>query len=459
MLKAHPMAKPIPEAPGAHWLWGHLAERRKDPLGLFRRVSAVGDVAAIRIAWRHAYSANHPDAIKHILVDNAQNYSKGRATTFLRPVLGDGLLTAEGSHWMKNRRLMQPAFHRDRVAGLVGLMVRSTEELLSRWEERLRTQPDQPFDVLPDMMTLTMSVVARALFTTDISGEAKEVREALSFVLQQTNRRILNFIPLLMKVPNRANRDFARAVAVMDRVIQRIIQERRQSGAQHQDLLGLLMAARDADTGEGMTDRELRDEAMTLFLAGHETTAVALCWMWWLLAQHPDVASGLRAELNLALKGRAPTPDEVQHLDALRRTWDETLRLYPPAWLLIRQSYAADEVCGYALGGGEAVVVCTYALHRSPKYWPDPERFDPGRFLPQAGVDRPKLAYIPFGAGQRMCIGNTFATVEAQVIAAMVLQRFRFELPEGSRVEPEPLVTLRPRGGMTLRVAPCVGGR
>jgi cytochrome P450 len=441
----------IPELPG-HWLWGHLDARRNDPLNLFTRLSRLGEVSAGRILWMRGLLLNHPDAVKHVLVDNPQNYCKGRVLQFVTPLLGNGLFTAEGELWMRNRRLAQPAFHRERIARLVAMMVTSTQELLDRWERRLRQAPGEPFDVLPEMMSLTMSVVARALFTADVSQDAEEVGKALTFAIHETNRRILTFNPLVTKIPSRHNRQFDAAMRTIDSVILRIISERRNSGASGDDLLGMLMDARDADTGEGMSDRQLRDEAMTLFLAGHETTAVALSWMWYLLSRHPDVEGRLRAELAATLGGRSPTAADVPSLDYTRRVWDETLRLYPPVWIFGRESLGPDTLRGFPIPAKAVLLISPYTLHRAEAYWPEPERFEPDRFLPEPVAARPKHAYLPFGAGQRLCIGNIFATIEAQVIAAMVLQRFRLSRPNAAGVEPDPLVTLRPKGGMPLRV-------
>jgi cytochrome P450 len=442
----------IPVLGGGHWLWGHLEARRKDPLTLFTRLSALGDVAQGRILWMHGYMASGPDAVKHVLVDNAHNYIKGRPSLFLKPLLGEGLFTAEGNLWKRNRRLAQPAFHRERIERLVSLMVQTTSELLGRWEMRLQRSAGEAFDILPDMMSLTMSVVARALFTADVSQDAVDVRHALTYAIEETNRRILTFNPWVMRIPSKENREFDRQMAVLDRVILKIIDERRRSGEKREDLLALLMDARDAETGEGMSDRQLRDEVMTLFLAGHETTAVALSWTWYLLAKHPEVEHRVRAEVEVALAGRAPTAADIHRLELTRRVFEETLRLYPPVWIDGREALGPDVICGFPLPAQAMVLFCPYAMHRNPRYWESPETFDPDRFLPERSAARPKHAYIPFGAGQRMCIGNVFATVEAQVITAMVVQRLRLSVPAGASVEPDPLVTLRPKGGMILRM-------
>lgn len=436
----------IPHLEG-HWFYGSLQERRTAPLELFRRIADLGPVSSFRVLWQMAYAVNHPDAVKHVLVDQAQRYWKGKQMQFLTPLLGQGLFTAEGEVWRRNRRLAQPAFHRERLARLSGVMVDATAAMLDRWERR---PPGEPLDLMPEMMGLTMSVVAGALFSSDVSGESREVGEALTHALEETNRRILAFNPLVLWLPSQRKRAFDQAVATLDRVIFRIIEDRRTGKTQANDLLATLMEAKDAETGESMDDRQLRDEVMTLFLAGHETTAVALSWMFFLLTQHAEVERRVRAELDQVLGGRAPTAAELPRLAYTQRVFEETLRLYPPVWITVRESYRADEVMGFRLPKRALVVISPYTLHHDPKLWPDPERFDPERFLPERSAGRPKLAYLPFGAGQRMCIGNHFALMEAQVIAAMVLQRFRLELAPDQRVEPDAQVTLRPRNGVKV---------
>ncbi|MDQ3262983.1 MAG: cytochrome P450 [Myxococcota bacterium] len=447
MSSLQPTLRPAPLLPG-HWIKGSIEERRQNPLAMMQRLAELGDVAQFRAYWVYVFQLSHPDALKHVLVDKAANYRKGVSFDALRPLLGNGLLTAEGELWMRNRRLAQPAFHRERLAKLVDMMVDATDRVLTRWDPAAAT--GAALDVAPDMMGLTMSVVARALFSADVTGDAAEVGAALTCALEETNRRLLSFNPIERFLPTQRNRDFARAMESMNAVVNRIIGERRAGQGPADDLLGMLMAAKDQDTGESMSDAQLRDEAMTLFLAGHETTAVALCWMWYLLSKHPEIQRRVRAEVAEVLGNRVPTSADLPRLKYLSRCWDETLRLYPPVWVTGRETLAEDEIMGFRVPARTVVSIPIYTLHHNPRFWDQPEVFDPDRFTPERSQGRPRHAYLPFGGGQRLCIGNNFAIMEAQVIAARVLQRFELAVPEGYTAHPEPLVTLRPQGGMPL---------
>jgi cytochrome P450 len=447
----------VQEAPflKGHWLKGVIDERKADPYGLFSRMSTMGDVVGARVLHVRAFLLNHPDAIKHVWLDNAQGYWKGKAMKFLTPLLGEGLFTAEGELWKRNRRLTQPAFHRERLAGLVSTMADAATGLVDRWADHPSLRTGEPFDVMSEMMALTMSIAARTLFSTDVSGDAAEVGKAMSFALEETNRRLLTFNPLVLVLPTRRYRQFEEAKASLDRIIYKIIDGRRRRETAGHDLLAMLMEARDADTGEQMNDRQLRDEVMTIFLAGHETTAVALTWLFYLLAQHPEVEARMRAEIREVLDDRPATAADLPRLKYTLMAIEEAMRLYPPAWLNGRQALRDDVVMGYRIPAGSHVIAVPWVLHRSPRFWEQPERFDPERFSPERSAQRPRLAYFPFGIGQRMCIGFQFALMEAQVIAARVLQRFHLALRPGTPVEPDPQVTLRPRGGMPLVLQPA----
>lgn len=441
------MEKFVPHLKG-RWFSGSIQERRETPLPFFTKLAAMGKISSFRAYWLRVYCLNHPDAIKQVFVDNAQNYWKGRFVRFLYPLLGQGLLTSEGDYWKRNRRLAQPAFHRDRLGMLVQQMAAGTTQMLDRWES---SAEGASINLLPEMMGLTMSIVARTLFSADVTGNVKEVGGALSLGIEETNRRVLALNPFLSVLPTQRNREFKNAVETLNGVMMRIIEQHREAGLSS-DLLSMLMEARDTETGEGLSDRQLRDECMTLFLAGHETTAVGLTWLWSLLTKHPEVEWRLRKEISEVLGDRTPTPTDLPKLKYTQMVWDETLRLYPPAWLVARESYAPDVIDGYPIPAKATLVVCSYALHRSPQFWDEPDRFDPERFSPDRNQGRPRHAYIPFGAGQRMCIGNNFANMEAQVIIPMMLQRFRIQVLDATNLEPEPLITLRPKGGVLARL-------
>ncbi len=445
--------KPRPQVPSlpGHWLWGSIAERRRDPLGLFMRQSELGPLSSFRILWIRAYCLNHPDLVKHVFIDNAQNYWKGKTTQLLRPVLGNGLLLAEGETWLQNRRLAQPAFHKERLGALLGMFAQTTGQMLDRWQPH--ADAGTPFDIAAEMMSVAMSLVAQALFGFDISTHTAGVSEALTFALEEINRRLLAFNLITPRLPTKRKRQFEEAIAVLDRTVYAIIGARRKEGpGKHSDLLAMLMEAQDRDNGEVMSDRQVSDEVMTAFLAGHETTANGLSWLWTLLGQHPEAADRLHREVDAVLQGRPLALDDLGKLEQVTWAFEEAMRLYPPAWFIMRQAKKADVIGGHPIAPGAVVLVSPYVLHRRPEFWERPEAFEPDRFSPQRSVGRPKLAYMPFGAGQRMCIGNNLAMMEAQVILSMVLQRFRVRPVPGQIVDPWPLVTLRPRNGVQVTV-------
>jgi cytochrome P450 len=439
-----------PPVAEGHWFWGSLLERRRDPLKLFFEAhDRLGETVRFRMGpMIDVLSLTNPDHVKHVLIDAAHKYHKGAGLERARPLLGDGLLTSEGSHWMRQRRLMQPAFHKDRIAGFARTMITETEELVSRWEPTL----GQPFDVNEEMMKLALTIVARTLFSTEVAGEAERVGRALTVAMEEANRRMLSYFVTPGFVPTRRNRAFREAIGTLDSIIFQIIAERRAGKTRGDDLLAMLLEAKDADTGEQMNDRQLRDEVMTLFLAGHETTANALSWLWYFLAQHPEVEAKLHHELDAQLAGRAATADDVPKLRYLNWTLQETMRLHPPAWILARQALEEDAIDGLRIRPSRLlfVMMSPLLIHRNPRLWRGPERFDPERFSPENTAGRPKLAYLPFGAGQRLCIGHTFAMMEASLAAAIIARSFRLTLVADQRVELEPLITLRPRHGIRM---------
>jgi cytochrome P450 len=443
-----------------HWFLGSLPERRERPLQLFLDAHArLGERVRMRMGpFFTLLSLSSPEDVKHVLVDQAPRYHKGFNVRPLKTLLGEGLLTSDGDFWKRQRRLAQPAFHRERMGGFAAVMVDATERMLARW--RSRPDASAPFDLSAEMMRLTLSIVSRALFSTDVSEDAQRVGEALTLLLEETNRRVLSLAPVPLAVPTRRNRAFRAALRTLDGVVLDIIARRRRGETRGDDLLSLLMDARDAESGEGMSDAQLRDEVMTLFLAGHETTANALTWAWYLLLQHPAEATRLAAGVDAALGGRAPAFEDYARLSGATRVLEEAMRLYPPAWALGREARVPDRIGGQEVPARPNFLVVTlpWVVHRNPRHWPEPERFDPDRFLPERVAARPRLAYIPFGAGQRMCIGQLFALVEGTLVLAMMARAFTFSLVPGQRVEPEPLVTLRPRYGLQVTATPRIPG-
>ena len=435
-----------PRPPGVPLL-GNLLDGRRDPLELFLRTQRTcGDFARLKFGPFDYYLLNDPATVHRVLVENHRAYTKSRNYAGLKLVLGQGLLTSEGDFWRSQRKLAQPAFHRQRMTGFVDAMAADTSAMLERWSATRDTE----MDVHTEMTRLTLRIVGRTLFSTDVDDQASAVGAALTHALDWTNRYVESMLPIPPWVPTPDNLRFKRSKKTLDDLVFHIIETRRAGAADPGDLLGMLMAVRDEDTREGMSDQQLRDEVMTLVVAGHETTANLLAWTFYLLSEHPAVAQRLKAEVDTALGGRVPVLGDLPQLPYTKRVLEEALRLYPPAWVFERQAVEDDVLHGFPVPKGSIIGISPWSIHRNEKLWPDPERFDPERFLPAAVAARPKLAYLPFGGGPRFCIGNGFAMMEAQVIVAMVAQRFTLELVPGHPVVPDPLVTLRPRDGMRM---------
>jgi len=404
-----------------------------------------GDIAHFRVGPQHLYLFNHPDLIRDVLVTNQKNFHKSRGLERAKRLLGDGLLTSEGDFHLRQRRLTQPAFHRARIASYGATMTDYASQLQSSWEDR------STVDVHQQMMRLTLGIVSKTLFDADVDSEASEIGDALTTAFESFNLAMLPFTEYLEKLPIPPVRRFNAARARLDDTIYRMIDERRRTGEDRGDLLSMLLIATDSDgDGRGMNDAQLRDEALTIFLAGHETTANALTWTWYLLSQNPVVEARLHAELDAAVPGRMPGFDDLPELPYTRMVLAESMRLYPPAWSIGRRALSAFEVRGYMVPPGSVVLMSQYIMHRDPRYFPDPERFDPERWTPEAQAQRPKFSYFPFGGGTRVCIGEQFAWMEGILLIASIAQNWRLRLVKSQRVEVQPLITLRPRHGMQM---------
>jgi cytochrome P450 len=422
---------------------------RRDPLAFLRWAArAYGDVVRFD-AWPFiVHVLHHPDHIKHVLQDNNRNYWKGNLVGRVKPLIGEGLFTSEGDFWRRQRRLAQPAFHRQRIERLATIMSTAGTQMLDGWERAAAAAT--PIDLMEHTSRVTLQVVGQALFGVDLIGAAADVGRAMLTALQFVSEEAFSLFPSVLLIPAPRNLRFRRARAQLDRVVLGIIERRRRGGAAGDDLLSMLMEARDEGTAEGMSDRQLRDEIMTFILAGHETTAVTLAWACLLLAQHPDVGDEVRREVSSVLAGRVPVLADLPRLELTRRVIDETLRLYPPVAVISRESYAADEIGGYEIPAKSGVMLSPYVTHRHAGFWHEPERFDPGRFTPAQGAARPRFAYFPFGGGPRLCIGNEFALMEAQILLAMIMQRYRVEVAPGHSVQHEIRVSLRPHQPMLM---------
>ncbi|HEY2525655.1 MAG TPA: cytochrome P450 [Candidatus Binataceae bacterium] len=445
-----------PPGPRGSLLLGSLRRVQREPLELMREgFRDYGDVVGYRFGNTRAVLLAHPHHIRHVLHDNHRNYDKQNVDyAMLRRLLGNGLLTSEGAFWHRQRRLIAPMFHRQRVAGFCNLMVNSTLEMLERWDALARR--GEPFDVGAEMTRLTLKIVAKALFSADVSDDAEAIGDALTEVNRQLGE--FSLLDLFWMIPTARKRRFRAAVSALDQVVGKIVEERRLSTHRNQDLLSMLLEAVDEETDKGMTPRQVRDEVLTLLLAGHETTANALTWTWYLLAQNPEAADKLEREVREVLGDREPDALELPNLRYTRMVVEESMRLYPPAWAISRNAVGDDEIGGYRIARNTSVIICSFITHRHPAFWEEPERFEPERFSPAQSEGRPNFAYLPFGGGPRICIGNGFAMTEAQLVLATVAQRYRLRLAPGHPVELYPLITLRPRHGMQMTLRPADAG-
>jgi len=422
----------------------------REPIELFTRCAeGYGPLARVRLGHAHYYLLNEPALVQRVFVDNARNYRKSRNYEGVKIVLGDGLFTSEGAFWLRQRRLAQPGFHRERLAGFVGVMVEETAAAVARW----RTSLGEVVDLDRLLNELALRIASRALFREDLDDPAEA--EAFAEAVRFTNLYCEQPFFLPRWVPTETNRALTQTLAVFDGLIARMIAARRTAGGalvDKGDLLSMLMRARDEETGEGMSDRQLRDETLTLLVGGHETTATVMAWTFYLLSRHPAVARRLVADVREVLGARDPTLDDLPRLTYVWQVVQEAMRLYPPAWVLEREALAPDELAGYAIPAGATVAACAYTLHRHPGYWPNPEGFDPDRFAPERAKGRPRAAYIPFGVGGRFCIGAAFAQMETTVMVAMIARSLRADLLPGPPAALDPLITLRPRGGLRMRL-------
>lgn len=433
-----------PLTPGAEPVLGHLREIRKDILGFYVRAMHSGPAVRFQFGPSTGIALSDPDAIRSMLVDQAADFEKGAFAEGLTPLVGQGLLTAHSAPHRRLRKLAAPAFHPQRIAGYADMMTALAVESMGRWRD------GAVIDLNAEMMRLTLRIVSRALFDIDMTGDVSAIGAALTQALEFINNRQLSLFKPPVWLPLPAHRAFLRAVARLDAEVQQIISARRADGRDQGDLLSMLLAAQDADAG-ALSDAELRDEAMTIFLAGHETTANALTWAGVLLSTHPAVWLKLREEVVRVLGTRAPTLADLPALPYALQIFKETLRLYPPAYIFGRQALRDVTLGALNVPRGTVMVVCAYALHRNPAIFPDPERFNPDRFTPEFEAGLHKYAYLPFGGGARVCIGNQFALMEGQLVLATLAQRVKLELLQ-QPVVPDPKVTLRPKGGVAMKV-------
>lgn len=437
-----------PPGPKGNWLFGNVAEFRRDRLGFLERCAReYGDCVGIRLGPFRIMVVNHPDLVEDVLVTQNRRFIKHFALRMAKPTLGNGLLTSEGEFWRKQRRLAQPAFHRDRIASYASVMVDYTERMLRLWSG------GQTRDVQDEMMRLTLEIVAKTLFDADVTGASADASIAMETLLRSFTARVNNVFRLPTSFPTPSNLRFKRAARRLDDLLFSVITERRTTGEDRGDLLSMLLQARDEDDGTRMTDRQLRDETMTLFMAGHETTANTLAWTWYLLANHPEAEARLHAELDAVLGDRPPTFEDLPRLHYADMVITEALRFYPTVWLVGREAIEPCEVGGYHIPVGTTIYMSQWVLHRDPRYFDDPESFRPERWADGLARRLPRYAYFPFGGGPRICIGNSFALMESVLLLATIARRFRLRLAPDARVTLMPTMTLRPDGGIKMIVS------
>ncbi len=443
-----PARAPLPPGPKGHPILGVMPEFNRDTLGFITRCRDYGDVVRARFFYVTAYFLYHPDDIEYVVSTNARNFVKSMSlrSNFFHRLVGNGLLTSEGEIWKRQRRLAQPAFHRQRISAYGDVMVDYAQRMSAMW------RAGEVRDIHRDMMRLTLEIVVRTLFNADVSEDADRVGRVLSqivkpFASQATIKWILD-----NRLPTATHRRFHRDAQQIDDIVYRIIADRRASGLDQGDLLSMLLEAHDED-GSQMTDKQLRDEVMTLFLAGHETTALTLSWTWYLLAQNPLAEQKFHAELDDVLGGRPPTLEDLPRLKYTDMIVREAMRLYPPAYGLGREAIEECEIGGFRVPRKTQIFMFQWATQRDPRFFPEPETFRPERWTEEFTGNLPKYAYFPFGGGPRFCIGNTFAMMEIMLVLATIGQQFRLSLAPDHPVSILPAMSLRPRDGIHVVIA------
>ena len=431
-----------PPGPKNRGIVGNLPMASGDPLAVFTQwARQYGDIFYYRVFHRHIYFFNHPDLVKDVLVTNYQNFIKGEAIRFNRRMFGNGLIANEGSSWLQQRRLIQPAFHRERIESYGNTMVAYAERMTAAWRD------GEERDIHRDMMHLTLEIVAKTLFNIEIAGERDRIAVALNTLMESSSGARMLLPPLLRRAPTPGNLRYLQAARRLDDIVYSLIRERRASSKSFGDLLSTLLEARD-ETGAPMPDKQLRDEVMTILMAGHETAAVSLSWTWYLLAQNPEVEQKLCAELRHVLNGRSPGPGDLSELRYTELVVKESMRLYPPVWALVRNPIKDCEIGGYRVPAGATVMMSPWVMHRDPQHYDEPERFNPDRWLDERTLGAPKFTYFPFGGGPRSCIGSSFAMMEAVLVLVTIAQRYKIAVIQDRPIEPLPTITLRPKHGV-----------
>jgi cytochrome P450 len=438
----------LPPGPKGTLLGGSLGDFNAQRIDFFLKVAReYGDIASFRFGPRRMFLVSHPDLVEQVLVTDAKHYIKHFGARMYKPVLGNGLVTSEGDFWLRQRRLSQPAFLKARVHSYAPVMTDITRAMLAKW------RPGEHVDIHYEFSTLTSAIALKTLFGLDDAGDREEFVESLRLTFDLLSERLSDLFKMPMWLPTPRNVRTKRAISKLYRVVDGFIAQGRLRKEPGDDLLSRLVSAQD-DDGTRMTDTQLREEAMTLYLAGHETTALTLTWSWYLLSQHPEAEAKLAEEWQRVLGGRSPTPDDLHNLPYTDAVITEAMRVYPPVYLIGREATSDLELGGYRVKKGYTVFMSQWVAHRDPRYFgPDPEVFRPERWLDGLAKRIPKYAYYPFGGGPRVCIGNTFALMEAALLLATVGQRYRFTLDPDAVIDFNPGITLLPAYGIPATLA------
>ena len=429
---------------------GHFLQFRREPTGFLQKLASLGDISSFRMGNQQAFFLNHPDFIRDLLVTNHNKFHKGRALKRAKKLLGEGLLTNEGESHLRQRRMMQPAFHRQRINAYAETMIEYGEKMANSW------QGGETRDLSKEMMHLTLQIVGKTLFSANVEDEADEVGTAMTTLVELFDYLLLPFSEILEKLPIPQARRFERAKQTLDKIIYGIIEERRKSGEDNGDLLSMLLAARDEEgDGSGMTDEQIRDEALTLFLAGHETTANALTFTWYLLSENPEAEKKFHEELDRVFpNGETPKPEDYLRLKFTEAVLAEAMRLFPPAWALGRLAIEEHEIGGYTIPKGGLVLASMFVMQRDERFWENAEHFQPERWLKENAVKEAgqKFIYFPFGGGVRRCIGEQFAWMEGVLLLATLGRKWKLRLQPEQKIVLQPLMTLRSKYGMKMRI-------
>jgi cytochrome P450 len=427
-----------------------IPEIQRNPLAFLQRNAAEhGDFIHYPLGLWEVFQLNHPDLIEHVLVTNQRNYSKNTVQyNTLAKITGRGLLTSDGRFWRRQRRMIQPAFHRQKVLGWGQTMMKAAQNMLAGWEKA--AQSGQPLDIDEEMMAVTLNVVGEALLGLDLQADAGQLTHAVLTMLDYVVYRSQQLVALPLMVPTPRNRRVREGLQLLDDLIDKAIRDHEQGRANPDTILSHMLTAVDRETNERMSRDELRDEVITLLVAGHETAASGLTWLFYLLSQNPCVAAELVAEIDGVLNGRLPTTDDLPNLPTVQRVIAEALRLYPPAWVITRRAIEADTLLGAPIPANALIIMSPYTMQRHPAFWANPDQFDPNHFTPEAEQARPRYAYFPFGGGARLCIGDQFAKVEMGLVGTAVLQKYRLQLLPNHPVVADPLVTIRPKHGLMM---------